>query len=111
MWKLGPLTGKALPEIIEATGNLENIQKRYEKSQKRIVTTAKGEMKINKPTQDEMLTLMNGTYIGVVLLDSIINKWDYSVAYGTFYWAKLNVPDVKEWNPITNLPDIDRIGI
>jgi hypothetical protein len=105
------LNSGVLDEIVKSSANLDSLQNRYERNQKRIVTSASRDLKIKKPTVNETITLINGTFIGITLLESVIRDRESATANGRLLWAKLDVSKVKNWDAKTNLPAIDEIQV
>jgi hypothetical protein len=100
---------KILDAVIESAGNIDSISARVKRSQKRITTTATESMKISRPTVAEMIKLINGAFIGIpVLFESVVNNGN-GVATGCYYWFRLDVSNVKTWDPTTNLPAVNEI--
>jgi hypothetical protein len=98
-----------LQEIIRSTSNLDTIQSRHNRSLKRLHTSAAEQQKINKPTIKELMTLLNGTFIGVVRLDSIKGTRSNSDAYGSLVWLKLDFNNVTNWD--NDVPSYDQVKV
>lgn len=91
-------SSKLLEAVINSSSNLDSIAARVARSQKRVVTTALGQSKIKLPTVGEMMVMMNGTFIGISVLDKVEVGKDDATATGGFYWFRLDVSKVENWN-------------
>lgn len=100
-----------LKKIIESAGNPDSIQARFFRAQKRIVTSASEQMKINKPTINEEMAVLNNAFVGVLILNKVEPDKEDVKASGHIYWFRINVKDVTDWNTTTGLPAVDEVKL
>lgn len=95
---------KILDKIIQCSGNIDSLSARIERSKKRIVTSSTETMKITQPSVEEMMLLMNGTFIGIPVLVSADITNNIGHANGQIYWFRVDLSNVKNWDAKTFLP-------
>jgi hypothetical protein len=96
-------------QVIASMGNIDSLNARFQRNQKRIITSASSQMKIEAPTIEQMKTLMNGCFIGIPILESVTPNSDNYIAEGDLIWIRLDVSNVKNWDLTTHLPDYNEI--
>lgn len=97
-----------LDGIIKTSTNTDSANARLKRSARRIVTSSaltKGDATADF---DQMIVIMNNSYIGIEILQSVKNDKENVNAVGVYYWYKLEV-DYSVW--VDGKVNSDRVKI
>jgi hypothetical protein len=100
-----------LESIIKSAGNIDSINSRFQRMQKRITTSGAQSRKMSQITDKEIYALINGAYVGVPVLNKIVPQENDAglSAIGGVYWFKLISPKLEEWKG--NLPTVEQVKV
>jgi hypothetical protein len=71
--------------------SVDSVQKRFERSQKRSVTSAKDEQKMKGLTPAQEIEIINNTFVGIEVLKDLKNDKENVNAEGMYYWFNLSI--------------------
>ncbi len=94
-----------LKTIVKSTTNIDSLNARFKRSQKRVVVSATSAEKISSFKIEDAFLLYNGTFICVPVLTNVVTKKDEGESKGLIYWFRINVNNVQTWEGITPKPE------
>lgn len=80
-----------LESILEVGTSSDSAAARFNRSSRRLVTSAKAQQKIAGLTASQEIEIINNTFIGVEILQSIKNNKEDVDADGYYYWFNLSI--------------------
>lgn len=85
------LRKNVLSNILQVGTSVDSVQKRFERSQKRSVTSAKDEQKMKGLTPAQEIEIINNTFVGIEVLKDLKNDKENVNAEGMYYWFNLSI--------------------
>jgi len=86
-----------LQNIIKVGTSVDSVAKRFERSQKRSITSAKAEQKMKGLTPAQEIEIINNTFVGIEVLNDLVNDKNDVKAKGMYYWFNLTI-DLGSFN-------------
>jgi len=103
-------TSKLLTAVMQATSNTDSLEARIARQKQRKDVSAKANENISGVTGAQMMTLINGTHLVVVSLDSTKNSAKDLTFYGTVVVVACNADTVSNWID-GKYPDPKQLGL
>lgn len=88
------IINSALEPVVKIVCNQDSIDDRFKRQQKRVVTSAASSGKISTTSDKDAMILINGSFIPVVVLNSVETKNNSATATGTVYWYRIDAANV-----------------
>lgn len=101
-----------LEKIINQAANLDSLNARKKRMERRLVTSASAQQNITVVKQEEIFALVNGAFIGFPVLTTLAfnpREPDNMQAKGFVYWVRLEVPPLSAWKG--NFPSPDQVTL
>jgi len=88
------IINSALEPVVKIVCNQDSIDDRFKRQQKRVVTSAASSGKISTTSDKDAMILINGSFIPVVVVNSVETKDNTATANGTVYWFRIDASGV-----------------
>ncbi|MFZ9743287.1 MAG: hypothetical protein ACO3B0_06820 [Chitinophagaceae bacterium] len=88
------IINSALEPVVKIVCNQDSIDDRFKRQQKRVVTSAASSGKISTTSDKDAMILINGSFIPVVVLNSVETKDNTATAIGTVFWYRIDASEV-----------------
>lgn len=97
--------------VLESTANIDTLYARQKRMQKRIEASAASAKRIDAITGDQLLSLVNGSYIGVPVVAEFSGGAD-AYSAGKICWFRLQAPALEHWSgPIPEAGEVEIIPV
>jgi hypothetical protein len=88
------IINSALEPVVKIVCNQDSIDDRFKRQQKRVVTSAASSGKISTTSDKDAMILINGSFIPVVVVNSVETKDNTATANGTVFWFRIDASEV-----------------
>ena len=88
------IINSALEPVVKIVCNQDSIDDRFKRQQKRVVTSAASSGKISTTSDKDAMILINGSFIPVVVVNSVETKDNTATANGTVFWYRIDASEV-----------------
>lgn len=89
------IINSALEPVVKIVCNQDSIDDRFKRQQKRVVTSAASSGKISTTSDKDAMILINGSFIPVVVVNSVETKDNTATANGTVFWYRIDASEVS----------------